>query len=321
MKLEDINNILVLGTGTMAPGIAQVCAQSGYNVTIWGRTNQSLERGFNLLQANLQSCLENDLLEKGDDQLILSRIRGAKNLEHAAKDAHFVIEAVAEDINLKKHIFSQLDRFCPAQCILASNTSGLSITEIASVTQRADKAIVTHFWNPAHLMPLVEIVPGQATSQATIEVTTQLMLALDKAPVLVRKEIPGFIGNRLQFALLREALYLVEQGVASMEDVDNVVKWSFGRRLCTTGPLESADLGGLDVFLAISEYLTRDLCRASEPSRLLRECVQTGRLGAKTGKGLYDWTPESIAKAQTSRTKQIIEFVKKDRNFKPFKVR
>ena len=321
MKVADIRNISILGTGTMAPGIAQLCAQSGHNVTMWGRTDQSLHRAFNLLQANLQTCLENDLLKKGDEQLVLSRIKGVKNLEEAAKDAHFVIEAVVEDMVIKKDIFSRLDRMCPRESIFASNTSGLSITEIASATRRPDRVIVTHFWNPPQLIPLVEIVRGQRTSEEAAKVTTELMVIIGKAPVLVQKEVPGFIGNRLQFALLREALYLVEQGIASMEDVDNVVKWSFGRRLPVTGPIESVDLGGVDVFLAISEYLMKDLCRATDPSPLLVDCVKKGCLGTKTGKGLYDWTPESIVEVQQVRGKEIIESLKRNKNFVPFEVR
>lgn len=312
MKLADIKNILVLGTGTMAPGIAQLCAHHGYNVVIWGRTEQSLQRGFDRLKSNLETCVHNALLKEEDKPPILSRIRGSKDLQEAGKDAHFVIEALAEDLTLKKDMFSWLDKICPSECILASNTSGLSITEIGSSTRRPEKTIVTHFWNPPHLIPLVEVVPGEKTSPETIEVAIKLMSAIGKAPVLVRKEVPGFIGNRLQFALLREALYLVEQGVASMRDVDNVVKWSFGRRLAVTGPIETVDLGGVDVFLSISQYLMRDLCRATEPSPLLLECVKKGRLGIKTGKGLYDWTLELAAKVQEARTKLMIEFLKKD---------
>jgi len=301
----------------MAPGIAQLCAQSGFKVTMWGRTDASLQRGLDRLKSNLQTCLENGLMEKGGEQSVLSRLKGVKSLEEAARGAHFVIEAVAEDMAIKKDIFSRLDGICPRESIFASNTSGLSITEMASVTNRPDKMVVTHFWNPPHLVPLVEIVRGEKTSEDTIAVTKELMLLLGKAPVLVQKEVPGFIGNRLQFALLREALHLVEQGVASAEDVDNVVKWSFGRRLPVTGPIETADLGGLDVFLAICEYLLKDLCDSPEPSSLLLDTVKNGCLGAKGGKGLYNWTPETIAKVKKAREKLLIQFLKEDRGLSP----
>ncbi|TET82682.1 3-hydroxyacyl-CoA dehydrogenase family protein, partial [candidate division TA06 bacterium] len=209
MQLESIEDIAVLGTGTMAPGIAQLCAQSGYRVSMWGRTNASLERGVSRLQSNLQTFRENQLIEEGDDELVLSRVKGVTSLEEAVRHADFVIESVAEDLSLKKSIFAELDRICHKDAILCTNTSGLSVTAIASATSRAEKVIVTHFWNPPHLMPLVEIVGGEKTTKETIKVTTQLMTWIGKTPVLVHKEEHGIIGNRLQISLLREALYKV----------------------------------------------------------------------------------------------------------------
>jgi len=313
MRLEDIENIAVLGTGTMAPGIAQLCAQSGYRVSMWGRTDASLQRGFNRLQSNLRTFRDNGLIAEGDDETILSRVKGATSLEEAVRDAHFVIESVAEELTLKREIFTALDGICQKDAILSTNTSGLSITAIASTSSRPEKAIVTHFWNPPHLIPLVEIGRGEKTSQETVDVTTQLMTKIGKTPVLVQKEAPGFIGNRLQFALLREALYIVEQGIASMEDVDTAVKMSFGRRLPVTGPLETADLGGVDTFLAVSEYLMKDLCSSSQPSSLLIHAVKKGQLGIKSGTGLYEWSPESIGQITKAREEELIRFLKKDR--------
>ena len=313
MRLEDIENIAVLGTGTMAPGIAQLCAQSGYRVSMWGRTDASLQRGFNRLQSNLRTFRDNGLIAEGDDETILSRVKGATSLEEAVRDAHFVIESVAEELTLKREIFAALDGICQKDAILSTNTSGLSISAIASTSSRPEKAIVTHFWNPPHLIPLVEIGRGEKTSQETVDVTTQLMTRIGKTPVLVQKEAPGFIGNRLQFALLREALYIVEQGIASLEDVDTAVKMSFGRRLPVTGPLETADLGGVDTFLAVSEYLMKDLCSSSQPSSLLIDAVKKGRLGIKSGTGLYEWSPESISQITKAREEELIRFLRQDR--------
>jgi len=313
MRLENIENIAVLGTGTMAPGIAQLCAQSGYRVSMWGRTDASLQRGFNRLQSNLRTFRDNGLIAEGDDELIFSRVKGATSLEEAVRDAHFVIESVAEELTLKREIFAALDGLCQKDAILSTNTSGLSITAIASTSSRPEKVIVTHFWNPPHLIPLVEIGRGEKTSQETVDVTTQLMTKIGKTPVLVQKEAPGFIGNRLQFALLREALYIVEQGIASMEDVDTAVKMSFGRRLPVTGPLETADLGGVDTFLAVSEYLMKDLCSSSQPSSLLIDAVKKGQLGIKSGTGLYEWSPESISQITKAREEELIRFLRQDR--------
>ena len=313
MRLENIENIAVLGTGTMAPGIAQLCAQSGYSVSMWGRTDASLQRGFNRLKSNLGTFRDNGLIAEGDDELIFSRVKGVTSLQEAVRDADFVIESVAEELTLKREIFAALDGICRQDAILSTNTSGLSITAIASTSSRPEKAIVTHFWNPPHLIPLVEIGRGQKTSQETVDVTTQLMTKIGKTPVVVQKEAPGFIGNRLQFALLREALYIVEQGIASMEDVDTAVKMSFGRRLPVTGPLETADLGGVDTFLAVSEYLMKDLCSSSQPSSLLVDAVKKGRLGIKSGTGLYEWSPESISQIAKAREEELIRFLRQDR--------
>ena len=308
MKIEDISHIAVLGTGTMAPAIALLCSKLGYNVSIWGRSDTSLQRAFDRLKSHLQTYRENNLIQDEQAELILSRIAGVSTLEEAVRGADFVIEAVAEDLNLKKDIFSVVDRVCQETTIIATNTSGLSITEIASATNRPEKVVGTHFWNPPHMIPLVEIVRGEKTSEETIGIAAELMTAIGKTPVIVQKDIPGFIGNRLQFALLREALHIVEQGVASIEDVDTTVKMSFGARLPITGPLESADLGGLDVYVAISKYLMPDLCQSTEVPALLVDAVKSGRLGVKSGAGLYEWTPASISRIIKSREQELMRF-------------
>lgn len=308
MKIEDISHIAVLGTGTMAPAIALLCSKLGYNVSIWGRSDTSLQRAFDRLKSHLQTYRENNLIQEEQAELILSRIAGVSTLEEAVRGADFVIEAVAEDLNLKKDIFSVVDRVCRETTIIATNTSGLSITELASATNRPEKVVGTHFWNPPHMIPLVEIVRGEKTSEETIRIAAELMTTIGKTPVIVQKDIPGFIGNRLQFALLREALFIVEQGVASIEDVDTTVKMSFGARLPITGPLESADLGGLDVYVAISKYLMPDLCQSTEVSALLVDAVKSGRLGVKSGAGLYEWTPASISRIIKAREQELMRF-------------
>jgi len=314
MELMDIKRIAVLGTGAMAPGIVQLCAQAGYGVSMWGRTDASLERGFNRLASNLRTFRDNGLLGEGEEQEVLSRVKGVKMLEEAVSDVEFVIESVAEDLPLKKQVFAELHRLCSAEAILATNTSGLSITAIAEATGRPEQVVVTHFWNPPQLVPLVEVVGCDRTSEGTLKVARGLVERIGGMPVVLKKEALGFIGNRLQFALLREALYIVEQGIASMEDVDTAVKMSFGRRLPVTGPIETADLGGLDVFLAVSEYLMRDLCSSPEPSPLLADAVGRGWLGAKTGKGLYVRSPEAIGELVKAREQQLIRFLKQDRD-------
>lgn len=310
MELKDIKKIAVLGTGTMGPGIAQACAQGGYSVWMQDLTDELVERGLNSIKSNLQAYVENGLIKEGDDKRILARIKGVTALEEAAGDADFAIEAIPENLELKKGAFSKLDKICPKNSILASNTSGLSITQMGSATSRPERVVGTHFWNPPHLIPLVEIVRGEKTSEETIRVAAELMKALGKKPVIVNQEVPGFVGTRLHQALIREAFYIVEQGIASMEDVDTVVKTSFGRRLAVTGPFETCDLGGLDTFLAAAE-VWKDLCNTGEPPRLMVEKVEKGELGAKTGEGLYHWDPESIANIKKAREEELIYYLKK----------
>jgi len=310
MELKGIKKIAVLGTGTMGPGIAQACAQGGYSVWMQDLTDELVERGLNSIKSNLQAYVENGLIKEGDDKRILARIKGVTALEEAAGDADFAIEAIPENLELKKGAFSKLDKICPKNSILASNTSGLSITQMGSATSRPERVVGTHFWNPPHLIPLVEIVRGEKTSEETIRVAAELMKALGKKPVIVNQEVPGFVGTRLHQALIREAFYIVEQGIASMEDVDTVVKTSFGRRLAVTGPFETCDLGGLDTFLAAAE-VWKDLCNTGEPPRLMVEKVEKGELGAKTGEGLYHWDPESIANIKKAREQELIYYLKK----------
>lgn len=309
--MQEIRNVAVIGAGTMGSGIAQAFAHAGYTVWMQAPRDASLRKSFDLVRANLDSCLENGLLKEREAQEILSRIRGMTKIEEFAKEADFVIEAAPEKLDLKQQLFAELDKQCRKGVILASNTSGLSISEMASETNRASQVVGAHFWNPPHLIPLVEVVRGKKTSEETVNITVQLMKAIGKKPVLVNMEVPGFVGTRLHQALIREAFYIVEQGIASIEDVDTVVKTSFGRRLAMTGPFETCDLGGLDVFLAAAE-VWRDLSNSSEPSPLLKEKVKNGLLGTKSGKGLYDWDSHSISRIKKQREEVLTYHLRRD---------
>lgn len=316
MKVEHIKNICNLGTGTMGFGTAVMFAMAGYNVRMYGRTEGSITRGMAGVKAAMATYLEHNLVQESEMLAIIGRIQGITTLEEAAADADFVIESVAEELQIKQEVFAKLDKICPPHTIFATNTSGLSPTAIGSAIERKDKFIVAHFWNPPHLVPLVEVVPGKHTSQETVDITWQLMEKIGKKPVALKREALGFIGNRLQYALLREALYIVESGIASKEAVDTTVKYSLGRRLSTTGPLESADLGGLDIFCNISNYLMADLCNDVVVSPLLKDAVDKGTLGAKTGTGLYGWTPEGLSTIKKTREDILIEWLQKDKVMK-----
>jgi 3-hydroxybutyryl-CoA dehydrogenase len=313
MKVEEIRNICNLGTGGMGYGTALTFARAGYAVRMFGRSDASIDRGFKSINAALATLRDNKLIREADMPVILGRIKGVTTLEEAAVGADFVIESVAEDLNVKREVYGRMDNLCPPHTIFATDTSGLSPTALAETIKRKDKFIVAHFWNPPHLLPLVEVVPGKHTSRETVDITMKLMEIIGKKPIPLLREAPGFIGNRLQFALLREAMYIVESGIASKEAVDATVRYSMGRRLGVTGPLESADLGGLDVFYNISKYLMPDLCDSHDVSQLIKEPVDKGALGAKTGSGFYDWTPDELARLRKMREKVLIEWLQKDK--------
>ena len=317
MQATEIKNICNLGTGTMGHGTAVMFAKAGYNVRMYGRTPESIEKGFKGIRAALKTYQDHQLISAADAPAVLARIKGVTSLEEAAENADFVIESVAEELAVKHAVFAKLDKLCPAHTIFATNTSGLSPSDVAEAVARKDKFVVAHFWNPPHLVPLVEVVPGKHTDPATVETTWKLMELIGKKPVALKKEALGFIGNRLQLALLREALYIVEQGIATPEAVDTTVKYSLGRRLSTTGPLESADLGGLDIFYNISGYLLKDLCNDPGVPAMLADAKAKGDLGSKTGKGIYDWTDaERLNRIKQVRESILIEWLQKDQTTK-----
>ena len=221
-------------------------------------------------------------------------------------DADLVIEAVPEDIDLKCRIFSELDRLAPPRTAMVSNTSGLSITRLGEATGRPDQVAGFHWWNPAELVPLVEVTSGESTAPELIEQLIQLATQLGKQPIHVRRDVPGFVGNRLQFAVFREALHLVEQGVVSPEDLDRAMTGGPGFRWGFLGPLQAADFGGLDVFHSISSYLWQDLGDATTPPPALEDRLRENRLGTKTGSGFYEYSPGSLADLTDRRDRFLL---------------
>ncbi|NLP43131.1 MAG: 3-hydroxyacyl-CoA dehydrogenase family protein [Peptococcaceae bacterium] len=311
--LTQVKKICCLGTGTMGPGLAFTFALAGHSVQMYGRSPTKIELAFKRIRDILASFVANDLLSPEDVPQIISRINGVTNLREAMADADFVLESIVEDLAVKQKLFTEIEDYCPPETILASNTSGLSPTAIAEDLKQKERFVVTHFWNPPHLLPLVEVVPGEQTSAGTVDFAFQLLKQAGKKPVVLNREILGFIGNRLQFAMLREALALVENGIASKEAVDATVKYALGRRLATTGPLESADLGGLDVIHSISDYLMKDLCNSPEVPTLLQETVASGKLGAKSGSGFYEWNTEALQKITQERESNLLDWLKKEK--------
>ena len=314
MAVEQIKKICAVGAGAMGSTSALSFAMAGYTVRMQDVAEAGLAVGLKNMQAALESYRQHNLVSAADIPVIMGRVQTTTLLQEAAADADFILESIVENLAAKQDVFSKLDKICPPHTIFATNTSGISPTKIAQSIGRKDKFVVTHFWNPAHLIPLVEVVPGEETAKETVDVAYQLMEKIGKKPVRLAREALGFIGNRIQVAALREALHIVASGIATAEDVDTVVRYSLGRRYAATGPIESADLGGLDVFKGIFSYLGADLCNEPGVPALLEKTVAAGKLGAKTGEGIYQWPEEKLAAMKERRVEELFRHLEKDAN-------
>lgn len=310
MRPEDIKKAVVVGTGMMGPGIAYALATAGCAVTLLGRTRESVDKGIRSFRKAVDTLIAADCITKTVSESVIDKISGSTDLESAIRDTDLVIESIVEDVKVKQELFSRIESGCPIDTILTSNTSGLPATELAGVLQHPDRFAVTHFWNPPHLMPLVEVVKGESTSIETVETLAALLTKAGKKPVKVLKDTPGQLGNRLFHALIREAYWIVQEGIASAGDVDSAIKNGLGRRFPVYGALEHQDLVGLDMVCAIQDYMCKALCSEREPAKLLRDLVSTGDLGAKTGKGVYDWTEKSQTDVIEQRDRFLIHLLR-----------
>jgi 3-hydroxybutyryl-CoA dehydrogenase len=279
--------IAVIGAGLMGHGIAQVFGLAGHDVTITDAHAPTLASAKDRILANLKDL--------GDDVTALERVRVAPRLAEAVADADFIVEAVREDLGVKQELFAEIERAARPDAILASNTSVIPITAIMGGLADRARALGTHWWNPPYLVPLVEVIGTQWTSPAAIDFTMKLHAGVGKTPVHVKKDVPGFVGNRLQHALWREAISLVENDICDAETVDTVIKAAFGRRLAVLGPLENADLVGTDLTLAIHRTVLPAIDARPGPSPYLEKLVAQGKLGMKTGEGFRTWTAEQQA--------------------------
>lgn len=306
---HPIQTLAVIGAGAMGSGIAALYAARGIDVVLIDPVPGALSRAAEVIDRQLGVYAPDGVAEAR------RRIRMDDGLE-AACAGDLVIEAIPEKLELKRDVFARLDTLCPAESIFATNTSGLSINAIADAVTRRDRFVGTHFFTPADVIPLVEVVRNDDTSVDTVERVMASLRYVGKRPVLVNRDIPGFIANRIQHALAREAISLLEQGIASAEDIDEVVKWSLGIRLAITGPLEQRDMNGIDVHHAIATYLYPDLENRTTPSPLLAQKVADGHLGAKTGQGFYSWpaeTREQILRDKSATLTELVALLQKRR--------
>lgn len=306
MEAENIRAVVVIGGGTMGQGITQSFTQAGLSVVVIDVDKGKLDECLAQVDANLRQFQEFGLLQE-DIPSIKSRIHPVliKDLNEALKSCDFVVEAVPEVLELKKQLFAQLDS-CPENVILSSNTSSFTIPAIAEGLRTADRVIGLHYFNPAHIMPLVEIHYGPKTKDEVISTTKALMIKVGKKPILVRKEIPGFIVNRIQAAMGREIMYLIDQEVATPEDMDIAAKASYGFRHACIGSVEAFDMIGLDTLLAAGKQLFKSLDNSTEQPSFLYDMVKRGELGVKSGKGFYDYKGKSRAQILDEQNRKLL---------------
>lgn len=312
MNLGDIRKVVVVGAGTMGHSIAQVFAQGDYQVSLVDKSESILKRAMEVITANLKTLSENGLVRTSEIAAIRKRITPTLSLKEGSEGADLAVEAVFENIDLKKSIFADLDQFCPRQTILTSNTSSLNIYDIVE-TSRPDKVVIAHWFAPPHIIPLVEVVKGEKTSSETIDLVMAMLRKVGKGPVFIKQFMPGFIINRLQFVISDSMFEMLDNGWASPEDIDVAVKASLGIRLPIVGVAQTCDFSGLDLVKAINDL-------RGKASRAVDEKVKKGHLGAKTGKGIFDYggrTLEEIFKRRDERYLKMMKYLEEINAYEP----
>jgi 3-hydroxybutyryl-CoA dehydrogenase len=297
----------------MGPGIAQVFAAAGHSVHIYNRSAERLTTVHDRIRGNLKQMAEYDLANADEIPHILARVSTTTDLADACAGATIVIESIAESLPLKQEFFAELDRLCPPGVSLCSNTSVISIKQIGALTKHPERVMGMHFYQPPFLVPLVEVVRTDVTDLQKLDSVFNLLREAGKVPVHVRKDVPGFIANRMQHALWREAFAMIDAGVCDAETVDIAVSNSFGMRLPVLGPAANADLVGLDLALAIHDYVLPHLDASTRASSTMRKHVEAGELGFKTGSGFLEWTPESIDATRKKLMTHLLEFLSKNK--------
>ncbi len=307
------DTIAVIGAGFIGPGIAQVFAMNGHSVHLHNRSSGKLETVMDKVRSNLAPMAEYGLVDIDDVANVPGRISLTTDLAEACNGAGVVIETITESLPLKQELFVELDRLCPPETILCSNTSVISIKQIGEKALRRERILGTHFYQPPFLVPLVEVTRTEETSPKHMDSIVDLLTACGKVPVRVQKDVPGFIANRMQHALWREAFSLIDEGVCDAESVDLAVRNSFGLRLPVLGPVANADMVGLDLTLAIHNYVLPHLNVSPNPSTTLRSHVENGQLGFKSKSGFLPWTDESIAATRQALTTHLLQMLSRQR--------
>ena len=296
MKATEIKSIVVAGAGTMGASMAQIFAKNGYDVVMYDIAEAALERGRNLVRVNQESQVASGDLTAAESAEIVSRLSYTMD-KNCFAQCDLVVESILENLEIKQNFWEEISRIARPDCLLCTNTSGLSITKICERVQGKERFCGMHWFNPSHIVPLIEVINGDDTAQETADAVYEFAKMIGKQPIYVKKDALGFIANRIQAAILREALYIKEQGIGDFADIDGAMKYGLGFRYACLGPLEVVDQGGLDIHHHIATYLWEDLADDKYPSGLFEEIYQAGNYGVKSGAGFYDY---SDGKADTA---------------------
>jgi 3-hydroxybutyryl-CoA dehydrogenase len=305
MKLEKIEKVAVVGAGLMGHGICLEFAAAGFEVSLTDTSAEVLSSAPERIRHDLRTMAELGLLDSATAAAAPERIQTTPDLAVAVAGADVIVEAASEDLAVKQRLFAEMERLAPPTAILASNSSTFMPSEVAAKVERRGRVLVAHYFNPPHLLPVVEIVRGPETDDDAVATMYELYVRMGKRPAIVQKEAPGFVGNRLQIALFREALSLVEQGVASVEDIDTVVRFGFGRRLAAGGPFEIADAAGADLWAIVSGNLMPHIASNTEIPGFYRAMIERGEAGMKAGKGFYPWTLDTAAEVRDRMARSL----------------
>ena len=313
MDEEKIKCVAVIGAGMMGHSIAQEFAQNGYQVVLVGRRQNKLDVSLHQIEKNLIEIAELALIHSDDIKPALDRIQTTTSIPGGVGDTDLIIEAIIEDLDQKRDLLRQVEAACPVHSIIASNTSSIMPSLLADTLEHPERFLVAHYFNPPHLMPLVEIVPSPKTDEAVIDTIYNLYRTLGKKPIRCLKEAPGFIANRIQLVIWREAFNIVQKGIATPQEVDMAVKYSFGRRFSVAGPFEIYEHNdGYDLTLQCEKYMLPDMDTSQQHYRLLLEKVSKGELGAKSGKGFYDWTASFTQIWRSQMHQNLVEHKRRD---------
>lgn len=306
--MKEIKYILICGAGMMGKNIAFVMASNpSYEIGVYDLNETNINDD---IRGNVQPLIDKDAISKEELEARLHRISFTTDMEsELVKRSDLVIEAVFEDMQLKRETFAKLEQLCCRDAIFCTNSSVMSPSEISADLKYRERFVGTHFWNPAHLIPLVEVVKSDASSNEVAQTVMEVLKSVGKEPVLCKKDVPGFIANRMQHALWREAISIVENGIADAETVDKAVKYSFGMRLPQLGPLENVDMVGADLTYNIHEYIFEHLEDTHMPLPVLKKMCDNGKLGFKTGEGFQKWTPEQIEKSKSDLNEYLVNML------------